>query len=42
MLNITLENTFEDKNYLIEKKEIEGDIDDDDIDITQNEVISFM
>lgn len=42
MLDITLENTFEDKNYLIEKKEIEGDIDDDDIDITQNEVISFI
>ena len=36
-----LENNFEDKDYLIEKREIEGDS-DDELDILQNEVISFM
>lgn len=42
MLKQDLDNNFEDKTYLLNKKEIEGDIDYDDIDITQNEVISFM
>lgn len=42
MADIIFDNNFEDKNYLTEKREIEGDFEDDDIDITQNEVISFM
>lgn len=42
MLKTNLDNNFEDKNYLLEKMEIEGGLENDDIDITQNEVISFM
>lgn len=36
-----MENIFEDRDYLLDKQKIEGEL-DDELDALQNEVISFM